>query len=85
MPPIPTSLSDAIPELAPELSAEQFASTGWVWWLLVVLCVILVGAGVYLYLYRRRTQAELSPVSPVQQVIHRHANVRIRISVCGSP
>ncbi len=69
MPPIPTSLSDAIPELAPELSAEQFASTGWVWWLLVVLCVILVGAGVYLYLYRRRTQAELSPVSPVQQAL----------------
>ncbi len=69
MPSTSTRLVDAIPELAPELPAEQFASSNWVGWFLVALCIVLVGSGLYLYLYRRRTRTEAPPVSRVQQAL----------------
>ncbi len=69
MPPEFTSILDSIPELAPELPSEQFASAGWMWWLLLALLIVLMGSGLYIYLYRRRTRTEEVPISPAQQAL----------------
>ena len=70
MPITPTNIPDAIPELDPELPAEQFAASGWMWWLLAALLLIaLIGSALYIYLYRRRTQAPESVTTPAQQAL----------------
>ena len=70
MPITPTNIPDAIPELDPELPAEQFAASGWMWWLLAALLLIaLIGSALYIYLYRRRTQTPESVTTPAQQAL----------------
>lgn len=64
-----TSVVDSIPELQPELPAEQFAVVSPWWWVGAAVILLTAVAAMWFLLRRRRGKKDIVPISPAQQAL----------------